>query len=210
VYYLLFAGVGFFSIFSIHLADSSIISQLRLATLLIQASIETLLAFMHHFPLFALMLRVKDPQRLSGQFILHPTRSLHLYHLSTGGIYFTLKTLSSSASSSKKKSGHVAYLLLEVRANLIYSFLSYYFHRINLSICQLSSSSIVSNQSTYSPFLLLMLNQSNFGIASHGTTILSGCSIVSWQANTSLLYLDIRYGILRRDRRPQQGELIIE
>ena len=40
--------------------------QLRLATLLIRASIETLLAFMHHFPLFALMLRVKDPSRLPG------------------------------------------------------------------------------------------------------------------------------------------------
>ena len=148
VYYVLFAGVGFFPIYFIHLADSTIISQLRLATLLIQASIETLLAFMHHFPLFALMLRVKDPQRLSGQFILHPIRSLHVYHLSTGGVYFTLKTPSSSRSSSKKKSGHVAYLLLEVRANLIHSFLSYYFLlicRINLSICQLSSSSIVSN-----------------------------------------------------------------
>ncbi|KAF8888383.1 N-acetylglucosaminyl transferase component-domain-containing protein [Gymnopilus junonius] len=45
VYYVLFAG-------------------LRLATLLVQACIETLLAFMHHFPLFALMLRVKDPWRL--------------------------------------------------------------------------------------------------------------------------------------------------
>jgi len=42
--------------------------QLRLATLLIQASIETLLAFMHHFPLFALMLRVKDPSRLPGNY----------------------------------------------------------------------------------------------------------------------------------------------
>lgn len=44
--------------------------QLRLATLLLQASIETLLAFMHHFPLFALMLRGKDPQRLPGKFLL--------------------------------------------------------------------------------------------------------------------------------------------
>jgi hypothetical protein len=43
--------------------------QLRLATLLVQASIETLLAFMHHFPLFALMLRGKDPQRLPGKFL---------------------------------------------------------------------------------------------------------------------------------------------
>ncbi|KIK00613.1 hypothetical protein K443DRAFT_100040 [Laccaria amethystina LaAM-08-1] len=39
---------------------------LRLITLLIQASMETLLAFMNHFPLFALMLRIKDPWRLPG------------------------------------------------------------------------------------------------------------------------------------------------
>lgn len=39
---------------------------LRLITLLIQASMETLLAFMNHFPLFALMLRMKDPWRLPG------------------------------------------------------------------------------------------------------------------------------------------------
>jgi phosphatidylinositol glycan class Q protein len=34
--------------------------------LLLHAAIETLLAFMNHFPLFALMLRVKDPWRLPG------------------------------------------------------------------------------------------------------------------------------------------------
>ncbi|PPQ72121.1 hypothetical protein CVT26_006861 [Gymnopilus dilepis] len=54
VYYVLFAG-------------------LRLITLLVQGCIETLLAFMHHSPLFALMLRVKDPWRLPG------------------GVYFVLK-----------------------------------------------------------------------------------------------------------------------
>jgi len=40
--------------------------QMRLATILIQASLETQLAFMNHFPLFAIMLRVKDPWRLPG------------------------------------------------------------------------------------------------------------------------------------------------
>ncbi|KAF8804191.1 Gpi1-domain-containing protein [Phlegmacium glaucopus] len=76
VYYVLFAG-------------------LRLATLLVQASIETLLAFMHHFPLFALMLRIKDPQRLPG------------------GVYFTLKAPSSSRPPSKNNARHMTYLLLE-------------------------------------------------------------------------------------------------
>jgi len=39
---------------------------IRLGTISLYASCETLLAFMNHFPLFALMLRSKDPQRLPG------------------------------------------------------------------------------------------------------------------------------------------------
>jgi phosphatidylinositol glycan class Q protein len=35
-----------------------------------QAGLETILAFINHFPLFALMLRVKDPWRLPGMFFL--------------------------------------------------------------------------------------------------------------------------------------------
>ncbi|KAF9239650.1 N-acetylglucosaminyl transferase component-domain-containing protein [Melanogaster broomeanus] len=42
---------------------------LRLSLIVLYASCETLLAFMNHFPLFALMLRSKDPQRLPGN---HP------------------------------------------------------------------------------------------------------------------------------------------
>ncbi|KAH0580379.1 hypothetical protein H2248_001880 [Termitomyces sp. 'cryptogamus'] len=44
----------------------SLFALLRLCVLVIQASLETLLALMNHFPLFALMLRVKDPWRLPG------------------------------------------------------------------------------------------------------------------------------------------------
>jgi hypothetical protein len=40
--------------------------QMRLGVLILQASMETLLALFNHFPLFALMLRVKDPWRLPG------------------------------------------------------------------------------------------------------------------------------------------------
>ncbi|PPQ83634.1 hypothetical protein CVT24_005368, partial [Panaeolus cyanescens] len=61
VYYMLFAA-------------------LRLGTLLLQAGVETLLAFMHHFPLFALMLRAKDPKRLPGGIFL----SLQRPRLRTG------------------------------------------------------------------------------------------------------------------------------
>ncbi|CAA7269384.1 unnamed protein product [Cyclocybe aegerita] len=74
VYYVLFAG-------------------LRLVTLLVQAVLETLLAFMHHFPLFALMLRVKDPHRLPG------------------GVYFKLVTPSST--TSKDSTLRKPYLSLE-------------------------------------------------------------------------------------------------
>jgi hypothetical protein len=40
---------------------------MRLGVLILQASMETLLALFNHFPLFALMLRVKDPWRLPGK-----------------------------------------------------------------------------------------------------------------------------------------------
>ena len=76
VYYALFAVVSrtwnSFSFSILFWYDA----QLRLITLLIQASMETLLAFMNHFPLFALMLRIKDPWRLPGlstlTALLHP------------------------------------------------------------------------------------------------------------------------------------------
>ncbi|KAG9125579.1 phosphatidylinositol N-acetylglucosaminyltransferase subunit gpi1 [Ceratobasidium sp. 392] len=49
----------------------------RLAIIGMQASLETMLAFLNHFPLFALMLRVKDPARLPGgiELRLESTRS---------------------------------------------------------------------------------------------------------------------------------------
>ncbi len=39
----------------------------RMAIIFLKASFDTLLAFLNHFPLFALMLRVKDSRRLPGQ-----------------------------------------------------------------------------------------------------------------------------------------------
>ncbi|KAG8827019.1 phosphatidylinositol N-acetylglucosaminyltransferase subunit gpi1 [Serendipita sp. 401] len=58
VYYALFSGA-------------------RLAVIMMHAGLETLLAFMNHFPLFVLMLRVKDSQRLPGGIILIPGRRDH-------------------------------------------------------------------------------------------------------------------------------------
>ncbi|KAG1778662.1 N-acetylglucosaminyl transferase component-domain-containing protein [Suillus placidus] len=49
---------------------------MRVSTILVYASLETTLAFMNYFPLFALMLRVKDPQRSPGGIYMRvePTR----------------------------------------------------------------------------------------------------------------------------------------
>ncbi len=37
---------------------------------MVHACLETALAFMNHFPLFATMLRIKDPDRLPGMYHL--------------------------------------------------------------------------------------------------------------------------------------------
>ncbi|KAK2465034.1 hypothetical protein APHAL10511_003110 [Amanita phalloides] len=44
----------------------ALFAALRVAILLLFASIEILIAFLNHFPLFALVLRVKDPARIPG------------------------------------------------------------------------------------------------------------------------------------------------
>lgn len=65
VYYVLFAMVGFCLFWYLwNMTDTEF--EARLIIILIHASLETLLAFMNHFPLFALMLRLKDPWRLPG------------------------------------------------------------------------------------------------------------------------------------------------
>lgn len=57
------------------------------------ASMETALAFMNHFPLFAVMLRLKDPARLPGQSIDQPKYVilwLTRFSLVAGGLQFEL------------------------------------------------------------------------------------------------------------------------
>ncbi|KAF8063501.1 N-acetylglucosaminyl transferase component-domain-containing protein [Lyophyllum atratum] len=61
---ILFTLLAF--LFPTVLAYYALFALMRLGVLILQASLETLLAFMNHFPLFALMLRVKDPWRLPG------------------------------------------------------------------------------------------------------------------------------------------------
>lgn len=48
----------------------AVFALVRLSLIALYATGETLLAFMNHFPLFALMLRIKDPQRLPGDIYL--------------------------------------------------------------------------------------------------------------------------------------------
>ncbi|TFK49641.1 Gpi1-domain-containing protein [Heliocybe sulcata] len=61
---ILFTLVAF--LFPTVLTYYSLFAALQFCVILIRASLETLLVFMNHFPLFALMLRVKDPWRLPG------------------------------------------------------------------------------------------------------------------------------------------------
>ncbi|KAJ7058627.1 N-acetylglucosaminyl transferase component-domain-containing protein [Mycena amicta] len=59
---ILFTLLAF--LFPTVLAYYALFALLRLSTILLNAVLETQLAFMNHFPLFALMLRAKDPWRL--------------------------------------------------------------------------------------------------------------------------------------------------
>ncbi|KAJ7575968.1 N-acetylglucosaminyl transferase component-domain-containing protein [Mycena floridula] len=61
---ILFTLLAF--LFPTVLAYYALFALMRLGTILIHACMETQLAFMNHFPLFALMLRAKDPWRLPG------------------------------------------------------------------------------------------------------------------------------------------------
>jgi len=61
---MLFTLVAF--LFPTVLAYYILFAMLRLCILLLQAGMDTLLAFMNHFPLFALMQKAKDPWRIPG------------------------------------------------------------------------------------------------------------------------------------------------
>lgn len=61
----------------------------RMAIISLKAVLESILAFLNHFPIFALMLRIKDSQRLPGWFHSSDIDSNML--TSTGGIRFELE-----------------------------------------------------------------------------------------------------------------------
>ncbi|KAF9466714.1 N-acetylglucosaminyl transferase component-domain-containing protein [Collybia nuda] len=61
---ILFTLLAF--LFPTVLAYYALFAMMRFGILILQACMETLLALLNHFPLFALMLRIKDPWRLPG------------------------------------------------------------------------------------------------------------------------------------------------
>lgn len=73
---------------------------MRLCLLVIQASLETLLALVNHFPLFALMLRVKDPWRLPGKSLFFLGRTSYLNASIVGGVYFVRANVRGSKYTS--------------------------------------------------------------------------------------------------------------
>lgn len=68
----------------------------RMLIISMKAGFDTCLAFLNHFPLFALMLRVKDSRRLPG------------------GIRFELRNEQNKSSSNANSSAMVSYIHLEV------------------------------------------------------------------------------------------------
>lgn len=87
----------------------------RMAIIFLKASLDTLLACLNHFPLFALMLRVKDSRRLPGkpllvQYILAPADRF------LGGICFELRDTHSVMERHKESENTppTSYIILKV------------------------------------------------------------------------------------------------
>ena len=88
----------------------------RIAVIGLKAGLEIGLACLNHFPLFAVMLRIKDSRRLPGNFVDILTASQKLtFHL-TGGICFELQDMSAVASHSRdaSQSAPTSFILLKV------------------------------------------------------------------------------------------------
>ncbi|KAE9406889.1 Gpi1-domain-containing protein [Gymnopus androsaceus JB14] len=118
---ILFTLLAF--LFPTVLAYYALFALLRLSTILIQASLEMQLAFMNHFPLFALVLRVKDPWRLPGGIYFNfvpdrvgdGSRSANLGGMAVPGARATLD--GNSNDSESKGSQHLATTLVPVLEN---------------------------------------------------------------------------------------------
>ncbi|KAL4945182.1 hypothetical protein BDV06DRAFT_209676 [Aspergillus oleicola] len=65
----------------------------RMLIISLKAGLDTWLAFLNHFPLFALMLRVKDSRRLPGKSLLNPVQPHAYQHLTKQSIPLTLRAM---------------------------------------------------------------------------------------------------------------------
>ncbi len=92
----------------------------RMAIIFLKAALDTSLACLNHFPLFALMLRVKDSRRLPGQY---HRASLMTGLIQVGGICFELRDTPSVSShiSDPNKIPPTSYVMLNVRLFIISS-----------------------------------------------------------------------------------------
>lgn len=86
----------------------------RMIIISIKAVFDTLLSCLNHFPLFALMLRVKDPRRLPGRSLSFPAWVYSVANEVIGGIRFELRDTQhnrlATASSRHQPTTSVIYL----------------------------------------------------------------------------------------------------
>lgn len=91
----------------------------RMIIISLKATLDTSLAVLNHFPLFALMLRIKDSRRLPGKHLPENQTPIVAYFCSypgvTGGIRFELRQHTASAcSSDEPPSAPTSYIRLQV------------------------------------------------------------------------------------------------
>lgn len=87
----------------------------RVAVIALKAGLEIGLACLNHFPLFAVMLRLKDSRRLPGE-LAQSTCVIHSTNCLTGGICFELQDLQNRTEITPNDSNLVptAYIYLKV------------------------------------------------------------------------------------------------
>lgn len=88
----------------------------RIAIIFLMAALDTLLACLNHFPLFALMLRIKDSRRLPGKTTLL-SKSWMVNLTMAGGICFELRDTPSVPlhNHELQETAPTSYIMLKVR-----------------------------------------------------------------------------------------------
>jgi hypothetical protein len=85
--------------------------QSRLCIILIHATLEGVLAFLNHFPLFSLMLRLKDPDRLPGGLAFSVMATAHLPILQLRVVWiYSLLLMAAYLSNAEQSDFHVRYI----------------------------------------------------------------------------------------------------